>query len=173
VIWPQSEKLYGGELFAPSPRSAATGARRYGVVCGSAARARFAAVCHHKKIHRKPKEGLEDHLCDSCTSPVVVGFPPAVVQSSQRCDFRSGRQRIAAFRSSWFHRRILAAERRIVNEHADTGFIAIRPAPRCRPTASESAWISWVAFARPSAEYRYRWTVRDPPATEIALQIRP
>ncbi len=60
---------------------------------------------------------------------VLFKFPPAAIQfvgSAEILDKNDSRA-VAAFRSSWFHRRILAAERRIVNEHADMCFIAIRP----------------------------------------------
>jgi hypothetical protein len=59
---------------------------------------------------------------------LLFKFPPSAIQfvgSAEILDAEDD-DALAAFRSSWFHRRILAAEERIVNEHAQMCFIAIR-----------------------------------------------
>ena len=55
--------------------------------------------------------------------------PPSVVQFTGSAEILSDRDRdaVEAFQSSWFHRRILAAEQRIVAELPEMCFIAIRP----------------------------------------------
>lgn len=58
--------------------------------------------------------------------PIV---PPAVVQFAGAAEILDGEHAAAirAFHHSWFHRRILAAEQRLVTEPAEMCFIAIRP----------------------------------------------
>ena len=60
---------------------------------------------------------------------LVPLFPPAAVQfhgTATIVDADDGAA-IAAFQSTWFHRRILRAEQRIVEEGGEMCFIAIRP----------------------------------------------
>jgi hypothetical protein len=56
-------------------------------------------------------------------------FPPAAVQFQATATILDSQDTaaLAAFRSTWFHRRILRAEQRIVAETGDMCFIAIRP----------------------------------------------
>lgn len=58
--------------------------------------------------------------------PIV---PPGAVQFGGVAEILDGKHpsAIRAFQSSWFHRRILAAEQRIVSEQAEMCFITIRP----------------------------------------------
>lgn len=56
-------------------------------------------------------------------------FPPGAVQFQGTATILGAGDPAAlrAFESSWFHRRILAAEQRIVTEGAEVCFIGIRP----------------------------------------------
>ncbi|OBC08047.1 hypothetical protein A5784_01050 [Mycobacterium sp. 852013-50091_SCH5140682] len=56
-------------------------------------------------------------------------FPPATVQFQATATILDSHDvaALAAFQSTWFHRRILRAEQRIVAETGDMCFIAIRP----------------------------------------------
>jgi hypothetical protein len=56
-------------------------------------------------------------------------FPPAAVQFHATATVLDADDTaaLAAFRSTWFHRRILRAEQHIVAEGGDMCFIAIRP----------------------------------------------
>jgi hypothetical protein len=60
---------------------------------------------------------------------VLPVFPPGVIQFAGSAEVLDPTDAAAtrAFHSSWFHRRILAAEQRLVVEQAEMCFIAIRP----------------------------------------------
>lgn len=60
---------------------------------------------------------------------VLSIVPPAVVQFRGAAEILGGEHpgALRAFRHSWFHRRILATEQRIVTEPAEMCFIAIIP----------------------------------------------
>ncbi len=63
--------------------------------------------------------------------PYAPGFPPQAIQFQGTAAVVAGEDEWAlrAFRSSWFSRRILATEQRIVARGGDLCFIRIRPDP--------------------------------------------
>ena len=62
---------------------------------------------------------------------LIPGFPPRAVQFQGTATVVPGdhRRALRAFASSWFLRRILVAEQRIVTQGGDLCFVCIRPDP--------------------------------------------